>query len=446
MPDLKSNDKSNENPVEPPSDMTRVNKRAQASQKPSTTTRSKSSKSAQSKMVTAIKNRAETKKPADPDKGELFENRTRLETSSRFEQRLIPLIFWSSLIILGFFFLWLLQKILLPFALGATLAYFLNPVVNRITHERVSRGIVSLVLVIVLFAFLILFATSLLPWVAQQGLIFFENLPVYSERLLDNFDKFLIVIQQQFLGSGIFSNDNVQTLQLGLHEKLRSNIFTIGEVIKQIIEKSFVVVNLVLMVIITPIVTFYFLRDWELLMQRIDNWLPRDHLEIVREKAREIDRVLRNFVRGQALVSSTMGLYYGIALLIVGGKVGLLIGIITGILSFIPFLGFFIGFVAALSMVLVENNGWEGPVIVVAIFSFGSIFETYYLQPKFVGSRIGLHPVWMIFSLLSASALFGIVGVLVAIPMAAVLGVLLRLAVEGYLGSKLYNNADHAKR
>ncbi|MGH7186923.1 MAG: AI-2E family transporter, partial [Pseudomonadota bacterium] len=197
-------------------------------------------------------------------------------------------------------------------------------------------------------------------------------------------------------------------------------------------------VNILSLLFITPVVTFYLLRDWDRIVKQIDALLPREHAETIREQARLVNETLSGFVRGQATVCFLLGGFYAVALSLAGLDFGLVIGLIAGALSFIPFVGTIFGFVASVGLAFAQFDQWHRIAIVVAIFLVGQFVEGNFLTPKLVGDRVRLHPVWIIFALLAGAALFGFVGLLLAVPVAAVIGVLIRFAVSRYTASPLY--------
>ena len=194
------------------------------------------------------------------------------------------------------------------------------------------------------------------------------------------------------------------------------------------------------LLVITPLVAFYLLRDWDLITEKIDVWLPRRAQPKIREQAGAIDDTLAAFVRGQSSVCLILALFYGIGLTLVGLKSGLLVGFGAGFISFVPYVGAAVGLTVGLVIALFQFSEWLPIVIVAAIFLVGQTLESYVFTPKLVGNRVGLHPVWVIFALLAGGTLFGFTGVLLAVPMAAITGVLTRFAISRYLVSPLYDD------
>jgi predicted PurR-regulated permease PerM len=195
-------------------------------------------------------------------------------------------------------------------------------------------------------------------------------------------------------------------------------------------------------VFITPIVAFFLLRDWPRIVAGVDSWLPRHHLGTIREQARLVDLTLAGFMRGQLLVCLGTGIYYAVALTVIHLDFGLIIGILAGILTFIPYVGFATGFVLAMGLALLQFGTFSGMLWVFAVFAIGQVLEGNVLSPKLVGERVHLHPVWVIFALLAFGSVLGFVGVLIALPAAAVTGVLVRFALGRYLASPLYDPAN----
>jgi predicted PurR-regulated permease PerM len=198
-------------------------------------------------------------------------------------------------------------------------------------------------------------------------------------------------------------------------------------------------VNVLALLSVTPLVSFYLLRDWPKFLSHIDRLLPRDHADAIRAEAREADRVLAGFARGAALVCALLAVFYAVALSIVGLDFGLLIGIVAGALSFVPYLGALVGFGASVGMALVQFwPDWIRVAIVGGIFVFGNVVSDYVVTPRVVGDRIGLHPLWVLFGFFAGAALFGFVGMLVAVPACALIGVVARFAIRRYEASALY--------
>jgi predicted PurR-regulated permease PerM len=340
-------------------------------------------------------------------------------------------------VILGL--LWLLAPVLMPFVLAAMLAYLGDPLADRLERWRLNRtlavSIVFAVMVLVLVGALLL----LLPLIQRQIANLIQSLPRYVEWTRT---MALPWLQQHLhLDPNVFDPESIVAA-------VKSHMGSVGGIVAATVARvsksglgiALWLTNLVLI----PVVTFYLLRDWDVLVARIDRMLPRSIEPTVARLARESDHVLGAFVRGQLLVMLALGLIYGIGLSVIGLSVGPLIGMIAGILSFVPYLGFMVGLVAALIAALVQYGDWLHIGLVLVVFAVGQAAEGYVLVPRLVGGKIGLHPVAVIFAVLAGGHLFGFLGVLLALPAAAVIMVLLRYGYDRYRNSGLYGTAPDA--
>ena len=212
----------------------------------------------------------------------------------------------------------------------------------------------------------------------------------------------------------------------------------IGSVIRSVVSSGFAFFNLLSLLLITPVVAFYMLRDWDKFIAKVDSLLPRKSRESVREQAREIDRTLAGFIRGQLSVCLILGTYYSTGLYLVGLELGVVVGFVAGIISFIPYIGSISGFVVSLAIAFAQFNSWTPILQVVAVFLSGQFIEGNFLTPKLVGDNVGLHPVWVMFALLAGGVLLGFLGLMIAVPVAAIIGVLVRHAIDNYKNSNLY--------
>jgi predicted PurR-regulated permease PerM len=197
--------------------------------------------------------------------------------------------------------------------------------------------------------------------------------------------------------------------------------------------------------VVAPVVAFYMLLDWDRMVATVDSWVPREHVETVRAIAREIDRSIAGFVRGQGTLCLILGIYYALGLTVIGLNFGLLIGLLAGLISFIPYVGSLTGLILAIGVAFVQFwPDWMWVAAVAGVFFVGQFIEGNILQPKLVGSSVGVHPVWLMFALLAFGALFGFVGLLVAVPCAAAIAVIMRFALTRYKESPLYRGIEKA--
>lgn len=341
--------------------------------------------------------------------------------------------FWIAAFIGLILVLWLLQNILLPFIAGFVLAYFLDPVADRL--ERLGLPRVAATFVILATAILIVVLTLILvvPVVADQLVKLIADLPTLTKSLVERFNE-----QAPQRLKDIVANSGTD-LQGQLTDYAGKAAVWIGSFLGSLWSGAGALISVMSLMVITPIVAFYLLADWDHLVAKVDSWLPRDHVEELRAIARDIDSAMAGFIRGQGTVCLLLGVFYATGLSLVGLKSGMAIGFAAGLLSFIPYVGALIGGVMAIGVGLVQFWPNETQVLlVVAVFIVGQVVEGNFLSPKLVGGSIGLHPVWMMFSLLAFSYVFGFLGLLLAVPLAAATGVFVRYGLNRYLHSKLF--------
>jgi predicted PurR-regulated permease PerM len=341
--------------------------------------------------------------------------------------------FWLIGFVIFGLVLYVLRGVLLPFVAGMAIAYFLDPLAGRLQRLGLSRLMATTFITLVFFLVLVVLGVLLVPVIQNQVTRFATHLPDYVNA----------VVQQAVP----LVHDLMKRLNAGTIENLRSSAGTYAGtvvtwalgVVRHLLTGSLAVVNLLSLLFITPVVTFYFLRDWHHLVQRVDSWLPREDAATIREQLGEINRTLAGFVRGQAIVCLALGALYATGLTLVGVDLGLIIGLGAGFLSFIPYLGTMSGLVISVAVAFAQTGSWTLPAMAVGVFVVGSQIEGNFLTPTLVGDKIGLHPVWIMFALLTGGALFGFLGILLAVPVAAVIGVLARFALRRYLSSSLYS-------
>ncbi len=349
--------------------------------------------------------------------------------------------FWLVMVVAFGLIVFLLRDMLLPFVVGMAVAYLADPFADKLEAWGLSRAIATTVITLIFFVVVIVALLLIVPLVTGQVLGLIDRAPGYLERASDT-----IVPLVQDLIRRLPSDLEASSLDMGqtaLKQSTKNLFEWIGSVATGLWSGGLVVLNLVSLLVITPVVTFYLLWEWDNIVAKVDGWLPRRHAGRIRELIREIDRVLSGFVRGQVAVCSVLGLFYGIALSLVGLEFGFVIGIASGLLSFIPFVGAIFGAVASVGVALVQfwpDFVWIGAVA--GIYAVGQVLEGYFLTPRLVGDRVGLHPVWIMFGLLAGGVLFGFVGILLAVPAAAVVGVLVRFLLDEYLASTFYGEPN----
>ncbi len=341
--------------------------------------------------------------------------------------------FWLIGLAVFLLLLYLLRSILLPFVAGMAIAYFLDPVAFRLERTGLSRTMATVVIEFAFFLVVGLTIFLLAPVVEDQVVRFAQKVPSYAQQLMHRGEP-LWRNAKAYL-----SARDIDRLRAAAGDYAGTVVSWLGTFFTHLLTGSLAVVNLLSLIFITPVVTFYMLRDWHGMTERIDSWLPRHQADIIRRQLAEIDIILSGFVRGQALVCLSLGIFYAVGLTSVGLDLGLVVGFAAGLISFIPYLGTISGFVVGIGLALAQSQDWTLVAMVAGVFLVGNLIEGNVLAPKLVGEKIGLHPVWVIFALLAGAALFGFLGVLLALPVAAVVGVLARFALSRYMASSLYS-------
>lgn len=338
------------------------------------------------------------------------------------------LAYWGIATAVFLLLLWTLGDVLMPFILGGAVAYFLDPVADRLERMGLSR--VAATALITLGGILVFFIVTLLvvPTLVSQTVQLANVAPEYARSIAGSLtERFPSLLDETST-----LRQSIQTLG----ETIRSRGV---ELIETAVTSALSVVNVLILIIIVPVVSVYLLLDWDKMIARIDDLLPRDHVLTVRRLASEVDHTLASFIRGMGTVCLILGSYYAVALMIAGLQFGLVVGFIAGLVTFIPYLGALIGGALAIGLALFQFWGdWLHIAIIAGIFMVGQVAEGNVLTPKLVGSSVGLHPVWLLLALSVFGALFGFVGMLVAVPVAAAIGVFARFGVEQYRMSLLY--------
>ncbi len=348
--------------------------------------------------------------------------------------------FWLAFCVLSAAAVWLLSAVLLPFVTGITVAYFFNPVCGKLERLGLSRSFSALLVLGLFVSLLVVVFITITPTIVTQTSNFALQLPGYLDRLRDTFQPRLHDVLNTL------SDEDYQRLREAASSYAGQAAGTLLAVVEGVWRGGAALASALSLLFIMPVVAFYLLRDWPLLLAKVDSWLPRPHAEVIRAQVREVDRTLAGFLRGQSTVCLILGIYYALALTLVGLNFGIVIGLLTGLLSFMPFVGATFGLLAALLVALVQFDGYTEVAIVGGIFLFAQIAESNFITPKLVGESVGLHPVWIIFALMAGGSLLGFVGLLLAVPVAAVIGVLLRFVLGNYLQSRYYRSAPGPRR
>ncbi len=336
--------------------------------------------------------------------------------------------YWGIAAVVFLLLLWFLGNVLLPFIVGGAIAYFLDPVADRLERLGLSRAAATSLISLVALFIMILMVLAVIPALVNQLTALVNAAPDIARRL----QSFLL---ERFPDLADSTSTTRQTLaEIGAAIQARG-----GQLAQGVLSGALGVISVVFFIVVVPVVAFYLLLDWDRMIERVDCMLPLDHAPTIRRLAREIDAVLAGFVRGQVSVCLVLGTYYAVALMLAGLQFGLVVGAIAGAITFIPYVGAIIGGVLAVGLALFQFWGdWVQIGIVAAIFAAGQFIEGNILTPKLVGKSVGLHPVWLLLALSAFGSVFGFVGMLVAVPVAAAIGVLTRFGIEQYRASLLY--------
>ncbi|SFS03543.1 AI-2E family transporter [Yoonia litorea] len=354
--------------------------------------------------------------------------------------------YWGIATAVFLIVLWFLGDVILPFVLGGAIAYCLDPIADRLERAGLSRTASVAVITLATILIFVLLFLLVIPTLIQQTSSLINTAPELFDRLrsglLERFPQLMdadSTISQQLSAIG-------ETIQAKG-----------GELVNGILSSALGLLNIIILMVVVPVVAFYMLLDWDNMTAKVDSLLPRDHVETVRMLARDIDKTLASFIRGQGTVCLILGTYYAVALMLAGLNFGLIVGFIAGLITFIPYVGALVGGALAIGLALfqfwgsveivtgdftTQGTDWIRIGIVAGIFAFGQFMEGNILTPKLVGSSVGLHPVWLLFALSVFGSLFGFVGMLVAVPIAAMIGVVARWGVDQYKRSLLYRGTS----
>ncbi len=339
--------------------------------------------------------------------------------------------YWGIATAVFLLMLWFFGDVLLPFLVGGAIAYFLDPIADRLQRLGLSRVVATSIISVAALLLVVLLVLSVIPTLIAQLTALVNAAPDISQRL----QAFLIERFPQL-------SDETSTIRQTLAQ-LGATIQSKGaDLASGLLNSALSVISAVVFIVVVPVVAFYLLLDWDNMVARIDALLPRDHAATIRHLALDIDRVLAGFVRGQVSVCLILGTFYSVALMMAGLQFGLIVGAIAGAITFIPYVGSLVGGTLALGLALFQFWGdWLSIGLIGAIFAAGQFVEGNILTPKLVGKSVGLHPVWLLFALSSFGSIFGFAGMLVAVPVAASIGVLTRFAISQYQVSLLYQGS-----
>ena len=327
----------------------------------------------------------------------------------------------------------LFASVLAPFVAAAVIAYALDPPTSYLTRIGMPRGVAALLMILALLLALLLFILLLYPLILAQIGTFVGRIPQYVQ-LLQHWARHVIDDLQQNFGSDVV-NDKLRDL---VSSQAGTMLSVAASTLTSLVTGGWAIFNVLTLAVVTPVVGFYMLRDWQKVIRRVDSWLPRRYADVIRAQAREVDRILSAWVRGQAMCCVLLALYYALALTVAGLDLGLIVGLAAGLLSFIPYVGSITGGVTAIGLALAQFPQWRGVFVVIGVLVMGQILEGYVIYPRFLGDRVELPAAWVIFALFAGGAAFGFLGVMLAVPVAATIGVLCRFWLRRYMRSQLY--------
>jgi predicted PurR-regulated permease PerM len=339
----------------------------------------------------------------------------------------------AGVLVVGWLALQLFASVLAPFVAAAVLAYALDPPTTTLTRTGLPRGAAAAVMVLTFIAGVLLFALLLYPLLLFQIKLLATRIPQYAFLLQGWASEQLTHLQDNF-GSDVV-NDKLRDLVSGQAATLLSVMLSTAT---GVVTSGFAIFNVLTLAIVTPILGFYFLRDWPRMIVKVGSWVPRRYAAVITAQAREVDRILSAWVRGQAMCCIILAFFYASGLTAAGLDLGLIVGLAAGMLSFIPYVGSVTGGVTAIGLALAQFPDWRHVGVVIGVLVAGQILEGYVIYPRFLGDRVELPAVWVIFALFAGGAAFGFVGVMLAVPIAATIGVLVRFWLRRYLASPLY--------
>jgi predicted PurR-regulated permease PerM len=348
-------------------------------------------------------------------------------------------LIWASLSITTILLIWLFRPILLPFVIGLAIAYLLNPLVSLLEKWRINRSWGSMLVLVCVIGLIVGLLLSIVPLVGQQVAGLIVRLPGYVRDLQE-----LLQVWAPQLNAWL-GPERAAQLEGSLTDLIGRGVELTAAITATLAQSGLNVLNTIAILFITPVVAYYLLVDWDGMFRKVDELLPRPHREEIRGVLVDIDKAMAGVIRGQGAVIVVLCAYYGTALTVAGLNFGLAIGLIGGLLSFIPYVGFFTGFALSMTVALVQfwPDQWLFIIIVLIIYAVGQFLESNILYPKLVGQSININPVWLMFALFAFAFLFGFVGLLLAVPLAAITGVLTRYALAKYRASSLYLGTAH---
>ena len=344
---------------------------------------------------------------------------------------------WLVVLVIAISLIVFVSGVLLPFVAGMAVAYFLDPLGDKLESWGLSRSLSTVIITVSFFIAVIALLILIFPLIQGQIIGFAQKVP----SMIESFEAWLAPLKETL--SERIPSEKLQELSDVSKSYGTTIVKWLGSLLGGIWKGGLALFNVLSLILITPVVSYYLLRDWDKIVAKVDSWLPRDYAPAIRSVVKDIDITIAGFVRGQGTVCLFLAVFYGVGLTIVGLDFGLVVGITTGLISFIPYFGMLVGMATALAIAIVQFGEVVPVVLVLIVFGAGQIIESMFLTPKLVGEKVGLHAVWVIFALMVGGATVGFTGVLLAVPVAATIGVLVRFFLAQYLASPLYSGSDN---
>lgn len=341
-------------------------------------------------------------------------------------------LIWLSVFVVFCAAVYVLRSVLLPFVAGIIIGYVLDPIADKFQKMGMNRTWATVVVMLLLILIFLPLLFLLLGVIQGQITDFLSVLPNYISALMKKIEPIFYELQSKF------PDVDAEKVKGYIRANMANALKVTAKVVGSVISGGFAFVNVISLLLITPVVAFYMLRDWDTFIGKVNGLLPRRSKASIEQQAREINQIMANFIRGQLSVCVLLGCFYAIGLYIVGLDLGIMIGFLAGVISFIPYVGSISGFVVSMCIAFAQFDDITHILSVVAVFAVGQFLEGNFLTPKLVGESVGLHPVWVMFALLAGGVLLGFLGLLIAVPMAAIIGVLVRHAIKNYKHSSLY--------
>lgn len=342
-------------------------------------------------------------------------------------------LFWASSLLLLALFLWLFSDVLTPFVLGITIAYLLDPLVLRLEKFHIGRTTAAVLLLVTFFLGVSLLLLLLIPPLYRELSQLVDQAPGYLQALADRLQPYLDSVEQELQG-GEFN----QRVREAVGSNMGNAINLGSGLLSGLLSGGRAIISFLSLLVVTPLVAFFMMREWQRIMKKVDSLIPRQNYDQIRDLVVRIDRKIAGFVRGQLLVALSLGLIYAVALSLAGLDFSVLIGLGAGLLSVIPLFGSTVGLLASVTVAWFQSSEITYVALIGLIFLIGQLLEGNIITPKLLGGSVGMHPLWILFSIMAGASLFGILGMLIAVPVAAALGVLVSFAIKQYQGSSYY--------